>query len=164
MQFLENYDEIMLKICRGNDELETEVERKECKYTTLICLELAYQLENIIETRGPNYFSTMGIIQVSKKGLAITTLRPEKRNYPIAQMPTTEAAINYKLTRDVYLVLGDRQIDGKWTVRTYIKPFANLIWAGCLIMALGALISLSDRRYRVAAGAQSRSRVELEKA
>ena len=45
-----------------------------------------------------------------------------KRNYPVAQMPTTEAAIDYKLTRDVYLVLGDRQLDGNWTVRTYIKP------------------------------------------
>jgi cytochrome c-type biogenesis protein CcmF len=123
-----------------------------------------FTLVSVENSSGPNYFSTQASIKVAQNGELITTLFPEKRNYPIAQMPTTEAAINYKLTRDVYLVLGDRQIDGKWTVRTYIKPFANWIWAGCLIMALGALISLSDRRYRVAAGAQSRSRVELEKA
>ena len=97
-------------------------------------------------------------------GEVVATLFPEKRNYPVAQMPTTEAAIDYKLTRDVYLVLGDRQLDGKWTVRTYIKPFANWIWAGCIIMALGALISLSDRRYRVAAGAKSTPRIEIKKA
>ena len=78
-------------------------------------------------------------------------------------MPTTEAAIDYKLTRDIYLVLGDLQADGTWTIRSYIKPFANWIWAGCIIMALGALISLSDRRYRVAAGAKSTSRNEIEK-
>ena len=110
------------------------------------------KLENIIETRGPNYFSTMGIIQVSKKGLAITTLRPEKRNYPIAQMPTTEAAIDYRISRDLYVVLGDKQSDKAWTVRTYLKPFTNWIWGGCALMAFGGFLSLTDRRLRIAAG------------
>ena len=108
------------------------------------------KLENIIETRGPNYFSTMGIIQVSKKGLAITTLRPEKRNYPIAQMPTTEAAIDYRISRDLYVVLGDKQSDKAWTVRTYLKPFTNWIWGGCALMAFGGFLSLTDRRLRIA--------------
>ena len=39
-------------------------------------------------------------------------------------------------------------------MRTYVKPFANWIWAGSLLMALGGIVSLSDRRYRVAAGAR----------
>ena len=112
------------------------------------------KLENVIETRGPNYFSTMGIIQVSKKGLAITTLRPEKRNYPIAQMPTTEAAIDYRISRDLYVVLGDKQSDKAWTVRTYLKPFTNWIWGGCALMAFGGFLSLTDRRLRIAAGAK----------
>ena len=112
------------------------------------------KLENIIETRGPNYFSTMGIIQVSKKGLAITTLRPEKRNYPIAQMPTTEAAIDYRISRDLYVVLGDKQSDKAWTVRTYLKPFTNWIWGGCALMAFGGFLSLTDRSLRIAAGSK----------
>ena len=41
-------------------------------------------------------------------------------------------------------------------MRSYVKPFANWIWAGAIIMALGGLLSLSDRRYRVAAGAARR--------
>ena len=112
------------------------------------------KLENIIETRGPNYFSTMGIIQVSKKGLAITTLRPEKRNYHIARMPTTEAAIDYRISRDLYVVLGDKQSDKAWTVRTYLKPFTNWIWGGCALMAFGGFLSLTDRRLRIAAGSK----------
>ena len=112
------------------------------------------KLENVIETRGPNYFSTMGIIQVSKKGLAITTLRPEKRNYPIAQMPTTEAAIDYRISRDLYVVLGDKQSDKAWTVRTYLKPFTNWIWGGCALMAFGGFLSLTDRRLRIAVGSK----------
>jgi len=50
-------------------------------------------------------------------------------------------------------VIGDEQTNGGWTVRTYIKTFANWIWAGCILMAIGGVLSLSDRRFRVAAGA-----------
>ncbi len=39
-------------------------------------------------------------------------------------------------------------------MRIYIKPLTNWIWLGCLLMAIGGLFSLSDRRYRVAAGAR----------
>jgi cytochrome c-type biogenesis protein CcmF len=69
-------------------------------------------------------------------------------------MPTTEAAIDYRILRDVYVVIGDQQMDGGWTIRTYIKPLTNWIWAGCLMMALGGTFSLFDRRFRVAAGAR----------
>ena len=114
----------------------------------------AYELKlNSVENvRGPNYFSTMGIIAVSKDGQLLTVLRPEKRNYPVAQMPTTEAAIDYRLSRDLYVVLGDQQSDNSWTIRTYLKPFTNWIWGGCALMAVGGLLSLTDRRLRIAAG------------
>ena len=112
------------------------------------------KLDDVVEVRGPNYFSTMGIIAVSKEGSELITLRPEKRNYPIAQMPTTEAAIDYRISRDLYVVLGDQQSENAWTVRTYLKPFANWIWGGCAIMALGGILSLTDRRLRIAAGSK----------
>ena len=112
------------------------------------------KLDDVVEVRGPNYFSTMGIIMVSKEGSELTILRPEKRNYPIAQMPTTEAAIDYRISRDLYVVLGDQQSENAWTVRTYLKPFANWIWGGCAMMALGGILSLTDRRLRIAAGSK----------
>ncbi len=112
------------------------------------------KLDDVIEVRGPNYFSTMGIITVSKEGSELITLTPEKRNYPIAQMPTTEAAIDYRISRDLYVVLGDQQSENAWTIRTYLKPFANWIWGGCAMMALGGILSLTDRRLRIAAGSK----------
>ncbi len=112
------------------------------------------QLDDVQRVQGPNYVSTMGWVTLFKDGAAVAELNPEKRNYPVAQMPTTEAAIDYRFMRDVYVVIGDAQDDGGWVLRTYIKPLANWIWAGCLIMALGGLVSLTDRRYRVAAGAR----------
>ena len=112
------------------------------------------KLDDVVEVRGPNYLSTMGIIVVSKEGSEMTTLRPEKRNYPISQMPTTEAAIDYRISRDLYVVLGDQQSENVWTIRTYLKPFANWIWGGCAMMALGGILSLTDRRLRIAAGSK----------
>ena len=111
-------------------------------------------LDKVTSQRGPNYFATVGHVVVFRKGKELTRLSPEKRNYPVARMPTTEAAIDFRVLRDLYVVIGDRQDDGGWTMRTYIKPFASWIWAGCLIMALGGVLSLSDRRFRVAAGAR----------
>ncbi len=109
-------------------------------------------LQDVIQEEGPNYFTTAGLVSLARDGREIAQMRPEKRQYPVARMPTTEAAIDYRFLRDVYVVLGDRQAHGGWTMRTYIKPFANWIWGGCLLMALGGALSLSDRRFRVAAG------------
>ncbi len=116
----------------------------------------AYELtlEGVREVQGPNYFSTMGDIRVRKDGADVALLNPEKRMYPVAGMPTTEAGIDYRFLRDVYVALGDEQEGGAFTVRTYIKPLTNWIWAGSIFMALGGLLSLFDRRYRVAAGAR----------
>jgi len=111
-------------------------------------------LEKVEQVQGPNYFSTQAEMTVTRNGKHVSTLFPEKRVYPVASMPTTEAAIDNGVLRDIYLVIGDAQDGGGYAVRTYIKPFANWIWAGAIIMALGGFLSLSDRRYRVAAGAR----------
>lgn len=113
-------------------------------------------LTAVDEVEGPNYLSTMAVMDVARNGRHVATLRPEKRVYPVQAMPTTEAAIDNGIFRDIYLVIGDAQKDGGWAVRSYVKPFANWIWAGAILMALGGMISLSDRRYRVAAGARKR--------
>ena len=112
------------------------------------------RLDDVQNVEGPNYLSTMAFITLSQDGDEIAELRPEKRIYPVAQMPTTEAGIDYDLARDVYVVIGDEQVGGGWAVRTYIKPLTNWIWIGCALMSLGGLLSLSDRRFRVASGAR----------
>ncbi|MCB2115132.1 MAG: heme lyase CcmF/NrfE family subunit [Rhodobacteraceae bacterium] len=111
-------------------------------------------LDKVERLEGPNYISTTATMHAEKGGRLVAVLHPEKRVYPVAAMPTTEAAIDNGIFRDLYLVIGDPQDGGGWAVRTYIKPFANWIWAGAIIMALGGALSLTDRRYRVAAGAR----------
>lgn len=115
-------------------------------------------LDQVRRGEGPNYFTTMGHVILERHGRFVTELNPEKRDYPVARMPTTEAGIDNGFLRDVYVVIGDRQGDGGWTMRTYIKPFANWIWGGAILMSLGGALSLSDRRFRVAAGSRKPSR------
>ena len=125
----------------------------------------AYEIELLRvdeNVQGPNYISTMATVAVrdGETGRLIAEMAPERRIYPVAGMPTTEAGINNGFTRDVYVTLGDPQDNGGWAVRTWIKPFANWIWGGTIIMALGGALSLSDRRYRVAAGARRQTQVD----
>ena len=67
----------------------------------------------------------------------------------------TEAAIDTGLARDLYVSLGDPLEGGAWLVKVQHKPFIDWIWGGCLVMALGGLLAVSDRRYRFAAGKKS---------
>ena len=103
------------------------------------------------DIEGPNYQAAQGLIEVSRDGKLVAELYPEKRAYRVQSNPMTEAAIDIGLTRDLYVSLGE-PLDGEaWIVRIYIKPFIDWIWGGCLIMALGGLLAVTDRRYRVQA-------------
>ncbi|MGE4610710.1 MAG: heme lyase CcmF/NrfE family subunit [Paracoccaceae bacterium] len=104
--------------------------------------------------QGPNYTAVRGEFTLLKNGVEVAVLHPEKRNYPVQSTPTTEAAIDQSLLRDVYVVLGDQQSDGSWAVRSYVKPFTNWIWIGVATLAFGGILSITDRRYRVAAVAR----------
>ncbi|MCB5198260.1 heme lyase CcmF/NrfE family subunit [Loktanella sp. TSTF-M6] len=122
----------------------------------------AVTLTAIDDIEGPNYLSTMASLSISHKGAEPFVLMPEKRFYPVAQMPTTEAAIDNGFLRDVYAVIGDPQAGGGYAVRVYLKPFANWIWGGAILMSLGGLISLTDRRLRFAVGARKPQAVAAE--
>jgi len=107
------------------------------------------QLQDVNVVPGPNYQAMRGTFLLSKNGNFQTTLYPEKRNYFSSSMPMTEAAIDVGLTRDIYVSLGEVLPDRSWAVRVYYKPFVDWIWGGCLFMALGGVLAISDRRYRI---------------
>mgnify|MGYP003898260913 CR=1 FL=1 len=75
-------------------------------------------------------------------------MHPEKRIYNVQKNPMNEAAINTGFTRDLYVSLGEAVEGGAWVVRVQVKPFVDWIWGGCVLMALGGLMAVMDRRYR----------------
>ncbi|MBE8558711.1 MULTISPECIES: heme lyase CcmF/NrfE family subunit [Vibrio] len=116
----------------------------------------SYQLEEydflftgVRDKDGPNYDGYIADFEITKEGKYINTLHAEKRFYTTAKSMMTEAAIDRGVTRDLYIAMGERLDDNKsWAVRIYYKPFVRWIWAGSLIMAIGGVIAISDRRYR----------------
>jgi cytochrome c-type biogenesis protein CcmF len=108
------------------------------------------RFDGTTDTRGPNYRAARGSFDVSRDGRHVATKFPEKRVYDASGQTMTEADIETMLTGDLYVSLGEPVENGAWSVRVYHKPFVTWIWGGCLMMALGGLIALSDRRYRVA--------------
>ena len=119
--------------------------------------QFSFTLDDVRRVEGPNYVTTMADMGVWRGDKQLTVLTPEKRFYPVAKMPTTEAAIRNGILRDIYVVIGDPQVDGGYAVRVYVKPFANWIWGGALLMALGGFVSLSDRRLRVGAASAKKT-------
>ena len=107
------------------------------------------QLQGVSAVPGPNYKAMQGTFLLSRNGTLEATMYPEKRSYFSSTMPMTEAAINVGLTRDIYVSLGEELDDKAWAVRVYYKPFVDWIWAGCLLMGLGGVLAMSDKRYRM---------------
>jgi len=105
---------------------------------------------------GPNYTAVRGTFQVHHKGAPFVRLSPEQRHYPVPPMTTTEAAIYPMISGDLYAVVGDPNGTGGWSTRIYYKPLVSWIWGGALVMMLGGLMSLMDRRHRVGAPARRR--------
>lgn len=119
-----------------------------------------FRFDGVIETRGPNYTANQGMIRVLQDGHEIMTMRPEKRIYTVQTMPMTEAAIDPNIWRDLYVSLGEPVSGGAWSVRVYHKPFVSWLWAGAILMVLGGITAMSDRRYRVMARKDKKAKAE----
>jgi cytochrome c-type biogenesis protein CcmF len=107
-----------------------------------------FRLGDVHELRGPNYVAKEADMPVLRGGSQVTLMHPQKRIYLIQRTPTTEAAIQPGITRDLYVSLGEEVSPNTWTLRVHVKPFVDWIWGGCLLMALGGIVAVSDRRYR----------------
>ncbi len=107
--------------------------------------------EGVAPRRGPNYEERVGAFRVLDGGAEITRLESGRRTYQAERQSTTEAGIHVAASGDLYVVLGDPLEGGRHTVRLYFNPLVRLIWLGALVMFLGGVLSLSDRRFRVGA-------------
>ena len=109
---------------------------------------------------GPNYEADQGVVTVFQDGREVSILHPEKRFYNVTQMVMTEAAIDSGFFGDLYVSLGEPVSGGAWSVRVYYKPFVNWIWGGTVLMSLGGILAVSDRRYRLAVRRSSKQPVK----
>jgi cytochrome c-type biogenesis protein CcmF len=109
------------------------------------------KLDSLSQRQGPNYREMVAAFTVSLDGEELSVMTPSKRNFTTRGASTTEAALLTRGVSQLYISLGDSTADGGVTVRIYHKPLVLLIWYGPVLMALGGMLSLSDRRLRVGA-------------
>jgi cytochrome c-type biogenesis protein CcmF len=112
-----------------------------------------FVFQGVAPRAGPNYAATRATVEVHRGGELVTILHPEKRTYLVQRNPMTESDIDARLSRDLYVALGEDVGANAWSVRVQYKPLVRLIWLGALIMAFGGFLAISDPRYRRARAA-----------
>ena len=119
-----------------------------------------FNFVSLKESDGPNYTRLGAEFRVTRGGEEIAMLYPEKRKYWVQTMDTTEAAIRTTWIEDIYVAIGDPADGGGLAVRIYHNPLVPWIWIGAVVMVMGGLISLSDRRHRVGAPNRAQQRAQ----
>ncbi len=123
-----------------------------------------FTLKEVKDVPGANYVATTGVFEVTRDGKPFAVMTPAKRVYRQPPRPTTEAAIVGTFWGDVYAVIGDRDASGGYVTRLYFNPLVPWMWVGALVMVVGGLTSLSDRRHRVGAPTRARAPAQAVKA
>ena len=108
---------------------------------------VAFRFDGVVQAAGPNYRAERGLFEIVD-GERRLQLTPEKRRYVVSGSVMTEAAIDPGFFKDIYVSLGEPLDNGDWAVRVYVKPFVRWIWFGALMMALGGVLAVADKRYR----------------
>ncbi len=99
---------------------------------------------------GSNFKELVAHTEIREGGRVIAEMDPSRRSFTTRTMVRTEAGIvTLGAGGQIYMNIADVRVDGAIDLRLYWKPYVALIWLGCLIMSLGGLLSLSDRRLRI---------------
>ena len=115
---------------------------------TVVLASRVFQFHGVTSVAGPNYDAIRGEISVRRDEAELTRLYPEKRTYRVQRSPMTEAAIYSTFWSDTYAALGEAAPNGSWGVRLYVKPMIQWLWIGAILMTVGGLLAMSDKRYR----------------
>ncbi|ESQ86085.1 hypothetical protein AEAC466_02535 [Asticcacaulis sp. AC466] len=102
---------------------------------------------------GANYDAQGGVFDITSNGRKVCEARPQRRFYPASNQVQSKVALCFTPLDDLYVVMAEPQLqpDGKasWQVRFFYNPWVRLIFFGPLLMALGGILSLGDRRLRL---------------
>ena len=117
-----------------------------------------FTLDNVVSLQGPNYVAERAVFVITEGDSVIASVNAERRRYPVEQDMTTEAGIHTTWLADLYAVIGEGSRSAGWTTRLDKNPLTPWIWFGTIIMAIGGLVSLSDRRLRIGAPSNTRKK------
>ncbi|MFG1211378.1 heme lyase CcmF/NrfE family subunit [Xanthobacter flavus] len=108
-------------------------------------------LDRLENRTGPNFRARTAVFSIRDGGVSEGTIEASRRTFAARQMATTEAGLRTFGFSQLYVSMAEEAADGHVSVRATFKPFVTLIWLGAVVMALGGVLSLADRRLRVGA-------------
>jgi cytochrome c-type biogenesis protein CcmF len=107
------------------------------------------QLDNVTPTAGKNWTAVKAELRATR-GSGVITLDPQTRYFSDPPTETNESAIRTFWNGQLYTVVGKQDPSGAWQLRLWWKPFVTLIWAGGALIALGGVLALVGRLWRLA--------------
>ena len=110
--------------------------------------------KSLYQKTGANYDAQGGVFEIKDgRGKIICQPKPQRRFYPASNQVQSKVALCFTPLDDLYVVMAEPQAgaDGgmTWQVRFFYNPWVRLIFFGPLLMALGGVLSLCDRRLRL---------------
>jgi cytochrome c-type biogenesis protein CcmF len=105
-------------------------------------------LDSVGERVGPNYKESIASVTVRLGDAVVAEIAPARRQFAAREMSTTQAGLKTLHFGQIYVSIADPAPDGSVPARLYWKPLVTLIWLGGAAMALGGVLSLTDRRLR----------------
>ena len=108
-----------------------------------------FTFNEVVPVRGPNFVADEARFIVTRDGVPVAELAPQKRRYLASGQIMTEAAIDAGLWRDLFVAMGEPVGEGgAWAIRLHYKPMVRWMWLGGIFMGFGGFITVVDRRYR----------------
>jgi len=90
--------------------------------------------------------ATVANLTLFEGGREIGTIAPEKNIYKYEGNreinQETEVALRSTYKDDLYVILSSFNTDGSATIRAMINPMVNWIWAGGIVLLLGAIVTM----------------------
>ncbi len=116
---------------------------------------------DVTQRAGKNYDAEVGAFDLtSVNGRVICQPKPEFRYYPASDEAQSKVALCFTPLDDFYVVMNPSKAATPgapaWAVRFFYNPFVRLIFFGPLLMALGGVLSLADRRLRLGVAAKGK--------
>jgi len=99
---------------------------------------------NLVQRQGANAVERRAVVDLSRGGSALGTIRPGKNDYPVEQQESNEVAIHteYLTGTDVFVIADQIDRDGSVFLKVLVKPLVNLIWVAGFVFVGGSLVAL----------------------
>src|SRR5688500_652179 len=108
------------------------------------------RLDELWGRQEPQRFVLGVDVTVLRNGEARGRMDPRLNFYQTSEQPISTPAVRSRASGDLYLNLMAIERDGSTaTIRMIVEPLVPWIWAGGLIIVLGALITVTPSRRRV---------------